>query len=53
MEPANEAAFALNSWQSALEKLKTFAKERVSELKGRHTGEDESVAKILEMLEAI
>ena len=53
MEPASYSAFPLFSWQTALDKLKTFAKERVSKLKSSHEGDDDDMAKIIECEECI
>ena len=47
IDPSIDAAFPLLSWQDGPQKLKTFAKERVSELRGNHEGEDEAMAKII------
>ena len=53
MEPSNEALFPLITWQSALDKLKVFAKERVREFKSSHKGKDELIAKNLPCEERI
>ena len=46
MEPQDAEAFPLITWQDALEALKVYATERVTELKTVHAGDNEALAKI-------
>ena len=46
MEPQDAEAFPLITWQDALEALKVYATERVTELKTVHAGDNDALAKI-------
>ena len=46
MEPQDAEAFPLITWQDALEALKVYATERVTELKTAHAGDNDALAKI-------
>ena len=46
MDHQDVEAFPLVTWQNALMVLKAYASERVAELKVRHEGKNEVIAKI-------
>ena len=47
MDPKEDPAFPIPSWQTTLEYVKESARARVGELKNQHEGDGEAMAKIL------
>ena len=47
MDPKEDPAFPIPSWQTTLEYVKESARARVGDLKNQHEGDGEAMAKIL------
>ena len=47
MNPQDNPAFLIPTWQSVLDIIKESAKTRIEELRNQHSGDDDALAKIL------